>query len=507
MKKKDRLFLYFLIVLLCNSYATISAQSIEISFFTMYEMNSKNRIPSSIYVYDDVYLKDKLLFEKRQYISTDIFFQKRSIGGDPGKIKIHFKHIKDIFGNTIDLSSVDDVVVKGKDRLWVRASGVPLMFLGVGLIYIWIPGGHAVMPAGTIGRFKIRYPYYTKYFVSIPITQYDESLAKSKIDEQNDGIVGIYEAVNLNGYKLACVNDEDTYKLIFLSSTKKAINDIWKIGEVKAILQMSAQKGVFKSDEWYLDNKQKQKNVYVMFDGTIMKIIINDNEHSLLGQEYSFLKMYPASNTINHSGEWGGTGFALNSGYIVTNYHVIDGASTIEIFGVKGDFETPYTAKVVASDKNNDLALLKIGDNSFTGFGNIPYKVKTSQSEVGETISVLGYPLTSSMGEEIKLTTGVISSKTGFQGDITLYQISAPIQPGNSGGPLFDSDGNIIGVVNSKHTGAENVGYAIKASYLRNLVESCTSAPVMPANNSLSELSLPEKVKKTKNFIFMIRCK
>ena len=151
--------------------------------------------------------------------------------------------------------------------------------------------------------------------------------------------------------------------------------------------------------------------------------------------------------------------------------------------------------------------MLKINDEKFTGFGTIPYKIKTTQSEAGETISVLGYPLTSTMGDEIKLTTGVISSKTGFQGDASLYQISAAVQPGNSGGPLFDNYGNIIGVVCSKHTGAENVGYAIKASYLRNLVESYTETSILPSNTSLSGLTLPERVKMSKNFIFMIRCK
>ena len=225
------------------------------------------------------------------------------------------------------------------------------------------------------------------------------------------------------------------------------------------------------------------------------------------GDEVTYLKMYPTVSTSSHTGEWGGTGFALNSGYVVTNHHVIDGANVIEIYGVKGDFNTPYTATVVASDKNNDLALLKISDEKFAGFGTIPYKVKTAQSEVGESISVLGYPLTSTMGDEIKLTTGVISSKTGFQGDVSLYQISAAVQPGNSGGPLFDNYGNIIGIVSSKHTGAENVGYAVKATYLRNLIESYTSTSILPANTSLSGLTLPEKVKKSKNFIFMIRCK
>ena len=69
--------------------------------------------------------------------------------------------------------------------------------------------------------------------------------------------------------------------------------------------------------------------------------------------------------------------------------------------------------------------------------------MNTTTSEVGEEVFVLGYPLTATMGDEIKLTTGVISSKSGFQGDISQYQISAPVQPGNSGGPLFDSKGNI----------------------------------------------------------------
>ena len=110
------------------------------------------------------------------------------------------------------------------------------------------------------------------------------------------------------------------------------------------------------------------------------------------------------------------------------------------------------------------------------------------------------------MGDEIKLTTDVISSKTGFQGDVSLYQISAPVQPGNSGGPLFDSKGNLIGIVSSKHMGAENVGYAIKTSYLMNLVESAVTSSVIPGNNSISGLPLTEKVKSVKDFVFFIEC-
>lgn len=204
--------------------------------------------------------------------------------------------------------------------------------------------------------------------------------------------------------------------------------------------------------------------------------------------------------------DWSGSGFALNNGYICTNYHVVEGAKSIEIHGVQGDFTTSYSAKVAATDKFNDLAILKIDDTDFKGFGTIPYKVKTSMANVGEEIFVLGYPMTATMGDEIKLTTGVVSSRTGFQGDVSLYQISAPIQPGNSGGPLFDSQGNLIGIINAKHKGAENVGYAIKASYLRNLMESSLIEDILPINNSISSLPLTGKVQKVKNYVYLIKC-
>ena len=229
----------------------------------------------------------------------------------------------------------------------------------------------------------------------------------------------------------------------------------------------------------------------------------------------SFIKTYPSvdmyvndieDENVRNPKEWSGTGFALNNGYIVTNYHVIENAKSISIQGIKGDFMFHYNATIIATDKYNDLALLQISDNRFNGFGTIPYNVKPSVSDVGEEVFVLGYPLTSTMGDEIKLTTGVISSKTGFQGDVSLYQISAPIQPGNSGGPLFDNKGNLIGIVNAKHKGAENVGYAIKTSYLKNLIESSIHTSILPSNNQIAGLPLTGKVKSLKNYVFMITC-
>ena len=141
--------------------------------------------------------------------------------------------------------------------------------------------------------------------------------------------------------------------------------------------------------------------------------------------------------------EWTGTGFALNGKYVVTNFHVVDGATHILLKGIGGDFNKQYEANIVYVDANNDLAILQISDSSFIGFSNLPYSLEQKNMEVGEEIYTLGYPMSSIMGEEIKYTQGVVSSKTGIQGDVTVYQISAPIQPGNSGGPLIDKEGNI----------------------------------------------------------------
>lgn len=334
---------------------------------------------------------------------------------------------------------------------------------------------------------------------------FSESQIRQQILSNNDGITGIYEAIGNNGYgyKLACTKEGENYKLTYISA-KTNYYSAWHPGDTKATLRQSATYGVFKAT-WYMENKSANNDVLIMFDGASMKTYI-------AGEEDYYLKMYPTASQNNYAAsiaapsQWSGTGFALNDGYIATNFHVVDGAKSISVLGVKGIYNIEFRADVIATDKVNDIAIIRINDSRFSGFGKIPYRVKTNTSEVGENIFVLGYPLTTTMGDEIKLTTGVISSKTGFQGDVSLYQISAPIQPGNSGGPLFDGNGNLVGIVNAKHQGAENVGYAIKTSYLKNLIESVTSQNLLPTNNTISGQALTEKVKSIKNFVFMIKC-
>jgi S1-C subfamily serine protease len=221
--------------------------------------------------------------------------------------------------------------------------------------------------------------------------------------------------------------------------------------------------------------------------------------------ENKWIKLSPKVDNHSIKKKSSGTGFAISSnGIIVTNYHVIDGATSIKVRGIKSDFNKTFKARVLVTDKNNDLALIQIDDYSFTSLGAIPFTIKTNLSGVGENIFVLGYPLRATMGDEIKLTNGIVSSKTGFQGDITSYQISAPVQPGNSGGPLFDNQGNIIGIINAKHMGAENASYGIKSSYLTGLIESLPSPPKLQTVNLLNGKTLTQQVELVKKVVYII---
>ncbi len=203
--------------------------------------------------------------------------------------------------------------------------------------------------------------------------------------------------------------------------------------------------------------------------------------------------------------KWTGSGFGITSdGYIVTNYHVIEDAKSIYVKGINKDFSKKYKAKVILFDIENDLAIIKIDDYSFSSLGTIPYSIRSGQVDVGENIFVLGYPLISFLGDEIKLTNGVLSSQTGYMNDKASYQIQVPIQPGNSGGPLFDNNGKIIGIVNSHFIKGENVSYAIKSIYLEKLINQAKIQPLINKIDLLKGKSLIEQVKQLSNFIYIL---
>lgn len=206
-----------------------------------------------------------------------------------------------------------------------------------------------------------------------------------------------------------------------------------------------------------------------------------------------------------------GSGLIISKeGYIVTNHHVINDANDIEIeFILNGELQK-FNSEIIKVDKSNDLAILKIEDINFKKVENLPYNFKSSPSDVGTKVYAYGYPMAlSSMGKEIKITDGVISAKSGFDGDITTYQISAAIQGGNSGGPLFDDKGNFLGINSSGLAAnvANNVGYTVKSSYILNLIDVLPKTLDLPSSKELELLPLTEQVKEISKYVVLIKVK
>ncbi len=354
------------------------------------------------------------------------------------------------------------------------------------------------------GYKKNTYSFDYRLTLNGEMTEWTEDNLKMHFKEKGaDPFEGIYESAIGNSlmskYKLGLVKNTYGYSLIYFSGATNYLD--WKAGELKAKLNPTATSSLFKAD-WYMGNKSINKNPYITFEQGLMNLVMQGGDKTL------FIKLYPTLTdniTKTNIGPASGTGFAVASnGIIVTNYHVVNGATTIKVRGVNGDFTKLYNAKVITEDKNNDLAIIKINDINFTNLGTIPFVINGKTSDVGTSVFVMGYPLRSSMGDEVKLTNGIISSKSGFQGDVTSYQITAPIQPGNSGGPLFDSKGNLIGIVNAKHTGAENASYAIKATYLLSLFDLMPITPKLQTISSVTGKSLKEQVKILKKYTYII---
>ena len=169
-----------------------------------------------------------------------------------------------------------------------------------------------------------------------------------------------------------------------------------------------------------------------------------------------------------------GTGFFITGdGYLISNYHVVKDAVKVRLLTSAGLID----AKVASVDAANDLALLKT-EGKFS-----PLPVVASRAvKLGGTVATVGFPNIGMQGFAPKLAKGEIASLSGAADDPRYFQISAPVQPGNSGGALVDERGNVIGIVSAKldasvalaASGAlpENVNYAVKSSLLLSFLES-----------------------------------
>ena len=166
-----------------------------------------------------------------------------------------------------------------------------------------------------------------------------------------------------------------------------------------------------------------------------------------------------------------GTGFAIgNGGSVITNFHVVDGCKSMRIANVG-------TGQIKFLDRRNDIAVIQ-PDRPITGA--LRFR-SADQLKPGEEIIVIGFPLKGLLSSAPTVTTGIVSSLAGLRDNRTRFQISAPVQPGNSGGPVLDRAGNVVGMVVSKlnvlriarMTGdiPQNVNFAIPVSIITPILD------------------------------------
>lgn len=194
-----------------------------------------------------------------------------------------------------------------------------------------------------------------------------------------------------------------------------------------------------------------------------------------------------------------GTGFAINNkGYLITSWHMIKDADSV--FIENGNVNRTIT-KVVFCDPKIDIAVLKIENEEISKTWSIPFIFSPRNLDLGEKVFTLGYPR-----KDVVYGEGSLSSLNGYHGDTTMYQISIPVNPGNSGGPLLDEQGNVVGLVRGKITNAEATGFAIKSEEIISTITSFDKDEIsIPLKkNLLKNVKRNEQIKRINPYVFNI---
>lgn len=202
-------------------------------------------------------------------------------------------------------------------------------------------------------------------------------------------------------------------------------------------------KEVYKKKEYTLTNNETFLVINPLNDPVNLSDLFIDE---LKKRGYKIKLAHPKSSHSNKPVKSSqGSGFFINhNGLIVTNHHVIE---NFNFLNIQTTSQGNFKAVVILKDKENDIALLKpVQDFSSTHW----FSMRNNHPVIGNKINVIGYPLSQVLGTDVRITQGIISSERGIKGDGTRFQISAPVQPGNSGGPILDENFRVIGIATSR---------------------------------------------------------
>jgi S1-C subfamily serine protease len=252
----------------------------------------------------------------------------------------------------------------------------------------------------------------------------------------------------------------------------------------------------------YIAPKNKKLNSKIIVSKYVFKDDIDYDDVKLYQEKIS------KNNLYSYAGN--GSGFFINTeGYIATNFHVIEASKEVLIETSVNGSLSKYTAEVIKVDPKTDLAILKINDSAFKPISGIQYNFSIDPASLGSPAFALGYPFGSVLGNDVKFTNGTVSSFTGIMDDVSRYQISTPIQPGNSGGPVFDDKCNLIGIVVESlnkdiFNESENVNFAIKSIYLKGLIDALPKKLDLPVYKNRSKKSTTDNLAELKRFVVKV---
>lgn len=284
---------------------------------------------------------------------------------------------------------------------------------------------------------------------------------------------------------------------------KAVVRELWK--KYKRVMAVAASIAgittfIIASLVSYYTRKQNTQELQML--RMEFKTEVDKKKNELLTEVDKKIRISKAPENI--APKSGGTGFLIDGkGYLVTNAHVVKNASSVIVLNTKGE---EFRANIIYVNAASDLALLKIEDKDFKVYATLPYSIRKSGAELGESLFTLGYPR-----NEIVYNEGYMSAKTGFNGDTMTCQIGVPANPGNSGGPVFNKNGEIIGIINTRQLQAEGVVFAVTSRNIFRALEevkkedTSSRSVKLPLVSSLKGMDRTAQIKKIEDCVFMVK--